>query len=146
MTTVFESLRSVMYSVRGILSELGLRPYTVSVIKEIRTNKFSGASPTITSTTHLLEGNSGNPKVSILSTKDYLRGAPPDAFLSVELTPEFVDGYGGTSFETLEATEENETLYYEVSGPGLDDAQFVKESIDCSNPITYILYLRRKSQ
>lgn len=143
---VLQDLLPTMFQVRGLLdTDIGARPYSVTVVKEQRSNNWSGNAPIVTSQKLISEANGGNPKVRITSQADYLRGAPGDSDLTVgPITPPYSGG--GTDFDDLESTLSGEIVYYVVNGPGLENVRYVKAGFNGESVLGYLVFLKRASQ
>ncbi|MFA5759454.1 MAG: hypothetical protein WC942_08895 [Clostridia bacterium] len=146
--TILNNLLPTLYGIRGFLDKtVGARPYSVTAINEIRTNRWDGSDPIDTIITPILEGispNNGNPKVVFTSHDDYIRGAPSDAELTVgPITPAHEVGgvLYGTEYSVLEPGQGN--LYFRVDGPGIDNVKYLKAGFVGEKTLSWYLYLKR---
>jgi hypothetical protein len=136
---ILQELLPTMYEIRGFLdTEVGARPYTITAVNEIKpvANKWDGSNPITTTTTPIVEANSGSPKVRTLSHDDYLRGAPADADLVVgPITPGYID------YSTFEPSQGK--LYFRVNGPDMVNVKYLKAGFVAESALSWYLYLKR---
>ena len=125
MSIIKDSL-PILDKARALLADVGLRPYTVSVLVRTWVNGDRvGTGNLVETETPLTVADGRPPKVRQLSAKELVAqgGALEDQTFEVgPLTPDY--GVGGTQADTLNPPmgEHPQEVFYVLKGPGLSAA------------------------
>jgi hypothetical protein len=147
MSIVSDSL-GILDQARGLLDDVGLRPYRVYVRTRAATGGRVGLGSTVATTTEITVDGTKRPKVRQLSAKEVVAagGALSDQIFEIgPLTPEFSGG--GTDPATLNpaiAAEPTEVAYILV-GPGTPENGWICHRISdkLDSPFRYMVTVQR---
>lgn len=144
--TLADDLKPLVYSIRAIPGDLGLRPNTISIEIETWPGTIGddATTPTIT-VTPIVEGSSQPPKIRWLTDEEIAIGNHGQATLEVgPVTPDFSGG--GTSWDTLTGASApaNSVIRYIITGPEFPTgARFLRVGADSDRALHYTLRLQR---
>lgn len=146
MSIVSDSL-NILDSARALLSDVGLRPYRVSV-RVTKWKESLGVGPKTVTDTELTVADGKPPKVRQLSAKEIVAsgGQLGDLMLEVgPLTPPYTGGGVETSDITPETNAFEQEVQYIVFGPGMpsDGALFSKVSDKFDSPFRYMFTIKK---
>lgn len=141
--TVRDDLLPIVYSVRAIPGQFGIRMYSLTV----RVSSWSGAHPgdgieTVVSTTAITEAGGQPPKVRFLNDEERALGGLPDGTVDVgPITPDHPGG--GTSLAVLAPSTDGTIVHYILTGPDMPTgATFERVSIGTDHALHYTLRLK----
>lgn len=128
---------------RELLADVGLRPYTVSLLVVTHAGEYPGDGSSYTTSTPITVAHGKAPKVKVVDDKDIVQGG---AFSKTRyeigpLTPAYATG--GVSPEDLEppATNKPREVFYVLKGPGLPtNGMLCKKVADrLDSPFRYVI-------
>lgn len=141
-----DSLKPIVFKLRGIAGSLGFRPFTIQIIKRTYTgNSWDGVAYTEQILSNIEEGNNQSPKVKFLSQRDYVAGLTQDAEIEVgPITPYYFtgDGYVGTE---IPEPEKGQEIFFILNGLGFNNARFTHTYIKTERALGWYLGLKRVS-
>ncbi len=150
-----EALLPVIDQLRGLPGQLGLRQYTVSVVKREWTGERVGLGyNTDTETPIRVDLGSYTPKVQMLSSRDIIAsgGLYTDQDLKIgPITPPFVgstlDGSAITIFDPTPGDVPTE-IFFKITGPGYPTAGawFKKVAQDVTGNFRYMFTVRKTAE
>jgi len=112
-----DDLIAVIWSIRSIPGQFGLRPHTVQIINRFAYGQHTG-DVDLSSATPLVEHGNTNPKVRWLDDEALAVGGLPSGTVEIgPITPKF--DAGGTALATLDARnlDTGDSLHLLITGP-----------------------------
>jgi hypothetical protein len=116
--TLADDLRAIAHEVRSIPGDLGIRPYTVSVVVTTSAGDEFGEGTQTPTTTAITEANGQPPKVRWLSGDEIAIGGYSNDTVEVgPITPDHPGGGNALSTIAPEPVGNNPTVRYVLTGP-----------------------------
>lgn len=115
--TLRDQLLPLVYGVRSIPGQLGIRPYTVSILIGTSTGAYTGRGSSIIEEIPVTEGNGQPPKVRELNVEELALSSLGKGSLRIgPITPGFPGG--GNPIENLKpCVAAGQTVHVMVTGP-----------------------------
>lgn len=138
--TLADTLKPILYSVRAIPGQLGLRPYSVSILIGTWSGEHTGRGDTIIEQTAVTEGNGQPPKVRQLNTEELALGNLGKGSLRIgPITPGF--NGGGNPIENLKpCVAAGQTVHVMVTGPEYPNgAKFALKSFGSDHALHFTM-------
>ena len=146
MANLAESLKPIVFKLRGIAGKLGMRPFTIKLVKRTYAGKsWDGESFTDEVIQDIREGDNQSPKVKFLTYRDYAAGYPQDAEIEVgPITPYTItaDGYVGTNIPEPDSSGE---IFFIIDGLGFSNTRFQRVQLKTERTLGFYLVLKRIS-
>lgn len=138
MPTFAESLRPMVSAIRGLPGELGLRPYSASIITGAWSGTHTGSGSETVTTVPLTEGNGQPCKVRWLNSEELAVGDLQKG--TIEIGP-ITPGPGGNNLlaSIHPALNKGETIHVLVTGPDLGTAKFEVTSFNADHALHYTI-------
>ena len=138
MLTLAESLRPLVSSIRGILGQMGLRPYFASIITGAWSGSAIGSGAETTTTIALTEGNGQPCKVRWLNSEELAVGDLQKGTISIgPITP--APGGNNLLANIHPALSAGQTIHVLVTGPDLGTAKFEITSFGADKALHYTI-------
>ncbi len=142
-----DTLKPILYSVRAIPGQLGLRPYSVAVLATTYSGANTGRGDSITELTAITEADGQPPKVRQLNTEELALGGLGKGSLRIgPITPGHTGG--GTPIETLKPSLlAGQTLHVIVTGPEYPNgSKFLLKDIETDRALHFTLTVEPVSE
>ena len=142
-----DTLKPILYSVRSIPGQLGLRPYSVAILSTTYSGAHTGRGDAIIESTAITEANGQPPKVRQLDTEELALGGLGKGSLRIgPITPGHTGG--GTLIETLKpCLIAGQTLHVIVTGPEYPNgAKFAIKDVQTDRALHYTLTVEPVSE
>lgn len=112
-----DDLKAILYECRAIPGELGLRPYTVTVVQGAWSGSYAGEGIEVATETAITESGSQPPKVRWLDDEQLALGGLSRG--TVEIGPVTPDHTGGGTAlsELVPAVSTGHTVHVKLTGP-----------------------------
>ena len=145
--TLRDNLLPIVYAVRAIPGNMGLRPHSVAILATTYSGTHTGRGDSITESTAITEANGQPPKVRQLNTEELALGGLGKGSLRIgPITPGHTGG--GTLIETLKpCLIAGQTLHAIVTGPEYPNgAKFAIKDIQTDRALHYTLTVEPVSE
>lgn len=140
-----DDLRSIATRARAIPGSLGLRPYTVAVLRRAWSGEHLGEGMRVETTTALTEHDGQPPKVRWLSSEQMALAGYEQATIEIgPMTPQGADG--GVLLSDLTASDvgRRTEVFFVITGPEFPDgAKFVAVNVRHDRAIHYTVRAQR---
>lgn len=147
--TIASDVLGILDQARGLVDDLGLRPYRVYLRTIAWSGARSGLGTATTTTTELTVQGTKRPKVKQLSAKDVIAsgGAFEDTVFEIgPFTPPFAGGGTATTSLNPAMGSTPTEVYYIVVGPGTPTNGWLCERMSdkLDSPFRYMVTVRKK--
>lgn len=138
-----DDVKPVLFDARGLVGELGFRPYSVKLMRKVWSGSDIGRGSATVTELPIVEAGGQPPAVRFLDDEERALSGMPAGTLEVgPITPEFSGG--GYSWATLTAADADvrEEVFYVVTGPEFPNgARFNRRGGTSERALGYTLML-----
>ncbi len=142
-----DTLKPILYSVRAITGQFGLRPYSVAIVQTTYSGAHTGRGTSSGTPVAITEGNGQPPKVRQLNTEELALGNLGKGSLRIgPITPGHPGG--GTAIEVLKpCLAAGQTVHVIVTGPEYSNgAKFAIKDLETDHALHYMLTVEPVSE
>lgn len=114
-----DDMKALVYDIRAIPGEMGLRPYTVAIVSGQWNGSNTGRGALAQDIIPVTEANGQPPKVRAMNTEELaLAGLGKGSMKIGPITPPFAGG-GSPLIAARSAVENGQTMHIQLTGPDI---------------------------